>query len=119
MVETMGDLMRTGGGGGGFPKQLAAISTDPIKINERSGLCESKKQPLRRPTALRPRPPRCAPLLPSSRASDRYRPRVVVIAAARGGCREKSGEWMVEAKMKRERERIVRLESIYLYRFIE
>lgn len=26
--------MRTGGGGGGFPKQLAAISTDPIKINE-------------------------------------------------------------------------------------
>lgn len=29
-----GELMRTGGGGGGFPKQLAAISTDPIKINE-------------------------------------------------------------------------------------
>ena len=46
-VETMvlGDLMRTPGGGG-FPKQLAAISTDPIKINERAA-CESK--PLRRP----------------------------------------------------------------------
>lgn len=46
-VETMvlGDLMRTPGGGG-FPKQLAAISTDPIKINERAA-CESKS--LRRP----------------------------------------------------------------------
>lgn len=46
-VEAMvlGDLMRTAGGGG-FPKQLAAISTDPIKINERAA-CESK--PLRRP----------------------------------------------------------------------
>lgn len=45
-VEAMvlGDLMRTPGGGG-FPKQLAAISTDPIKINERAA-CESK--PLRR-----------------------------------------------------------------------
>lgn len=37
----LGDLMRTAGGGG-FPKQLAAISTDPIKINERAA-CESKR----------------------------------------------------------------------------
>jgi len=46
-VEAMvlGDLMRRGGRRG-FPKQLAAISTDPIKINERAA-CESK--PLRRP----------------------------------------------------------------------
>lgn len=41
----LGDLMRRGGRRG-FPKQLAAISTDPIKINERAA-CESK--PLRRP----------------------------------------------------------------------
>lgn len=34
------------GGRRGFPKQLAAISTDPIKINERAA-CEPK--PLRRP----------------------------------------------------------------------
>lgn len=40
-----------------------------------------------------------------SRASDRYRPRVVVIAAARGGCREKSGEWMVARGENEERER--------------
>lgn len=46
-VEAMvlGDLMRRGGRRG-FPKQLAAISTDPIKINERAA-CEPK--PLRRP----------------------------------------------------------------------
>lgn len=73
-VEAMvlGDLMRRGGRRG-FPKQLAAISTDPIKINERAA-CESK--PLRRPVCrshslfLFPLPPPLplplTPLLPFS-----------------------------------------------------
>lgn len=67
-VEAMvlGDLMRRGGRRG-FPKQLAAISTDPIKINERAA-CESK--PLRRPVCrshslfLFPLPPPPPPLPP-------------------------------------------------------
>lgn len=61
-----GGLMRTGGGG--FPKQLAAISTDPIKINgTERGLCESKRHSLcaaqRRSVLRSPPPRRCAPLL--------------------------------------------------------
>lgn len=60
--------MRTGGGGsGGFPKQLAAISTDPIKINgTERGLCESKRHSLcaaQRRSVLR------SPPSPSMRAS--------------------------------------------------
>lgn len=95
-VEAMvlGDLMRRGGRRG-FPKQLAAISTDPIKINERAA-CESK--PLRRPV--------CRshslflfslsffllsfflfftlfPFLYRGNASDRYRRRLLVIVALR------------------------------------
>lgn len=98
-VEAMvlGDLMRRGGRRG-FPKQLAAISTDPIKINERAA-CESK--PLRRPV--------CRshslflfslsffllsfflsftlfPFLYRGSASDRYRRRLLVIVALRGAC---------------------------------
>lgn len=72
-VEAMvlGDLMRRGGRRG-FPKQLAAISTDPIKINERAA-CESK--PLRRPVCrshslfLFPLPLPLSPLLLSFRLS--------------------------------------------------
>lgn len=96
-VEAMvlGDLMRRGGRRG-FPKQLAAISTDPIKINERAA-CESK--PLRRPVCrshslfLFPLSVRLSFSLfrfflfyTEAATSDRYRRRLLVIVALRGAC---------------------------------
>lgn len=107
-VEAMvlGDLMRRGGRRG-FPKQLAAISTDPIKINERAA-CEPKplRRPVRRSHSLFLFPPLFSSLFlalsfsPSfsfflslffffyteAATSDRYRRRLLVIVVLRGAC---------------------------------
>lgn len=84
--------MRTGGGGGeGFPKQLAAISIDPIKINEAErglrveGASFAPPSPALSVSVARLLPG-CAPLSfppPRRGQSTGYRRRVVVIA--RGG----------------------------------
>lgn len=102
-VEAMvlGDLMRRGGRRG-FPKQLAAISTDPIKINERAA-CEPKplRRPVRRSHSLFLFPslssvfvslPRSLSLsfffffYTEAATSDRYRRRLLVIVVLRGAC---------------------------------